>query len=93
MEPSIEQLETSAKHFPVWGGKFRLLCGVCYQEMRCDMKSGEYLKPDAHNNAARKFWQNGWRTEQTPICPLCKRRRGEKEAEVNRLAPPKEGLI
>lgn len=76
-QPGFEELDILGQALACWGGKFRLLCGHCFQEVRCDLKSGEYLNDEAHRNAARKFWQNGWRVKQTPICPACLKSRSE----------------
>ena len=72
-EPDTESLDVLGKALSCWGGKFRLLCGRCDREVRCDLKSGEYMNPDAHRRAALKFWQQGWRVAEVPVCPTCQK--------------------
>jgi len=79
-----DSLGVLSKALSCWGGKFRLICGHCYRDVRSDLKPGDYVNPDAHNRAALKFWRQGWRVANVPICPACqKERRPDDE-----LTPP-----
>ena len=72
-EPDPECLDVLGQALSCWGGKFRLVCGKCYREVRCDVKSGEYLDADAHRRASLKFWRQGWRVVKVPVCPSCQK--------------------
>ena len=71
MEPDTESLDVLGQALSCWGRKFRLVCGKCYREVRCDLKPGEYLNVDAHRRASLKFWRQGWRFAKVPVCPAC----------------------
>lgn len=71
--PDRESLDVLGKALSCWSRKFRLVCGHCYRQVRCDMKSGEYMNADAHRRAALKFWRQGWRVAEVPVCPTCQK--------------------
>ena len=41
--PDRESFDVLGKALSCWGGKFRLVCGHCQRQVRCDLKSGEYM--------------------------------------------------
>jgi hypothetical protein len=77
-EPDTETLDALGEALACWGQKFRLLCGRCDTEVRCDLKSGEYMNADTHRQAALKFWRQGWRIADLPICPTCRKERARR---------------
>lgn len=72
-EPDLETLNALGKALACWGRKFRVVCGTCYFEARCDQRRGEYLDTEGHQHAALHFWRQGWRLDKVPICPTCKK--------------------
>lgn len=46
-EPDSDELERMGFALSAWGGKFRINCGRCYAQARCDIRNGEYLNPEA----------------------------------------------
>ena len=68
---STIEIESLGAAFSAWGGKFRLLCSICYTEVRCDIKAGGYLNQETRSKAAQKFIDMGWRFNKKPLCPKC----------------------
>jgi hypothetical protein len=71
MDADEETLDRIGRALSAWGGKFHLVCGKCSGEVHCDVKKGGYLVAATHKAAALKFYRQGWRVQNVPLCPKC----------------------
>jgi hypothetical protein len=91
--PSPETLIGFANALCVWGKRMRLSCGTCYEATSCDMPRGYIpFDPEQHQQAARMFFDKGWRWTDRPICPVCIRRNaaplGQKKKVTKQIPSP-----